>query len=535
MGYAVHKVIRNLIILFFSFFLFSTHLVAMSNDEYEKINKLVEQQNIEAAFAKVKSISSGKKKLEPKTLLILGKIYLELEKPKKAKEYFEKVLFSSTQYDGEAKAGIALSELKMGNFLEAKQLSTDATNLNPDDVYSKIIYAMAHASALTDDEEEKLFLNAMEAAGQSTFAGRKYVEILLRKNRIKEAEEILKKTIIQNSLDAPSMELYSNISWLKGNSEEAIKYRIDAEQAYRNAGNIIKADQIVRWLNFEAVPNIEIKVIEKPKPQNKENISEDTKIQPVDTKPAIVQDGPKIAEVQEKPEQTPNRKVFDPLEAPEPINIDPDKDVITGSGTIIANGREILTNRHVVEGLNYIIVRNGLGEVRRAEGVTLSEENDLAIVYLERPFSYEYAFSVNDFRTVGAGEQIYVMGYPMASTFGSFHPTITTGIVSNATGFAETPGEFQITAGINPGNSGGPIFNKFGKIVGVATGGIDKSLVLEEEGFIPDGINFGVNTPAVLDFLSRPVNASSSIDYEYDAQTLYRYMRSSVVFIVGQE
>ena len=74
--------------------------------------------------------------------------------------------------------------------------------------------------------------------------------------------------MIQNSLDAPSMELYSDISWLKGNSEEAIKYRIDAEQAYRNAGNIIKADQIVRWLNFEAVPNIEIKVIEKPKPQD---------------------------------------------------------------------------------------------------------------------------------------------------------------------------------------------------------------------------------------------------------------------------
>ena len=134
--------------------------------------------------------------------------------------------------------------------------------------------------------------------------------------------------MIQNSLDAPSMELYSNISWLKGNSEEAIKYRIDAEQAYRNAGNIIKADQIVRWLNFEAVPNIEIKVIEKPKPQNDENISEDTKIQPVDTKPAIVQDAPKISEVQEKPEPTPNRKVFDPLLSTRAKNIDPDKGVI---------------------------------------------------------------------------------------------------------------------------------------------------------------------------------------------------------------
>ena len=59
----------------------------------------------------------------------------------------------------------------MGNFLEAKQLSTDATNLNPDDVYSKIIYAMAHASALTNDEEEKLFLNAMEATGRVLLQG----------------------------------------------------------------------------------------------------------------------------------------------------------------------------------------------------------------------------------------------------------------------------------------------------------------------------------------------------------------------------
>ena len=66
MGHTVYKVIRNLIILFFSFFLFSTHLAAMSNDEYEKVNKLVEQQNIEAAFAKVKSISSGKKETRTK-------------------------------------------------------------------------------------------------------------------------------------------------------------------------------------------------------------------------------------------------------------------------------------------------------------------------------------------------------------------------------------------------------------------------------------------------------------------------------------
>ena len=53
------------------------------------------------------------------------------------------------------------------------------------------------------------------------------------------------------------------IFWVKGDTNNAIKFRTDAEAAYRNAGNNIKADEMVAWLNFEALSSA--KAIEQKK------------------------------------------------------------------------------------------------------------------------------------------------------------------------------------------------------------------------------------------------------------------------------
>ena len=83
------------------------------------------------------------------------------------------------------------------------------------------------------------------------------------------------------------------------------------------------------------------------------------------------------------------------------------------------------------------------------------------------------------------------------------------------------------------------IFNKFGEIVGIATGKINKEEVLKNEGFIPEDINYAVKTDRVASFLNLPIKVSlkntSETNYEYSAQELYKYMRSAVVLIVGQE
>ena len=56
----------------------------------------------------------------------------------------------------------------------------------------------------------------------------------------------------------------------------------------------------------------------------------------------------------------------------------------------------------------------------------------------------------------------------------------------------DSPGTFQITAKLNQGNSGGPIFSREGNILGIAVAKIDKTLMLQEEGMIPEDVNFGI-------------------------------------------
>ena len=96
---------------------------AQAQDEINKIRKLIESQNIEKAFEEIKAIQVGKAKLTPEVQLLFGELYLILEQPAKASEYFEKTLFSSTQLDDRANAGMAEANLALGNLARAEELA----------------------------------------------------------------------------------------------------------------------------------------------------------------------------------------------------------------------------------------------------------------------------------------------------------------------------------------------------------------------------------------------------------------------------
>ena len=202
-----------------------------------------------------------------------------------------------------------------------------------------------------------------------------------------------------------------------------------------------------------------------------------------------------------------------------------------GSGVVLNDGLWVLTNRHVAEKMEYASVRNGLGETREVEEIILSEDDDLAILILNKPFPEDYSLNFEDLKSVKTGEDIFVMGYPAAGLFGTFHPSITSGIISNPRGFGGKEGQFQMTAKINPGNSGGPIFNKFGEIVGLATGGLSQKVMKEES---LNNTFYGVTAIRAISFINRPIPVSMKPKFEYSSAELYKYMRSGVVFVVGQ-
>lgn len=139
-----------------------------------------------------------------------------------------------------------------------------------------------------------------------------------------------------------------------------------------------------------------------------------------------------------------------------------------GSGFIVDEEGYILTNNHVIQGVDKIIVKL-LDDNHNYEAkvVGTDPKTDLALIRINarRPLP---AVRLGDSDKIEPGEWVMAIGNPMGLT-----ATVTVGIVSakGRSGFGITQYEdfIQTDAAINPGNSGGPLININGEVIGVNT------------------------------------------------------------------
>ncbi|MCU7876996.1 MAG: DegQ family serine endoprotease [Candidatus Thiodiazotropha sp. (ex Lucinoma borealis)] len=134
-----------------------------------------------------------------------------------------------------------------------------------------------------------------------------------------------------------------------------------------------------------------------------------------------------------------------------------------GSGFIISVDGFILTNNHVVDEADQILVRMNDRREFVAEVIGKDERSDIALIKIDADDLP--VVEIGDSEKLKVGEWVLAIGSP----FGFDH-SVTAGIVS-AKG-RNLPSEnyvpfIQTDVAINPGNSGGPLFNLDGKVVGV--------------------------------------------------------------------
>ena len=142
----------------------------------------------------------------------------------------------------------------------------------------------------------------------------------------------------------------------------------------------------------------------------------------------------------------------------------------TGSGFIIDADGHILTNNHVVEGADEILVNLDDDNEYTATLIGTDPKTDIALIKINRekgdntPFPY---LRMGDSDKLEVGEWVVAIGNP----FGLPH-TVTVGVVS-AKGRNIGAGNYdefiQTDASINPGNSGGPLINIKGEVIGINT------------------------------------------------------------------
>lgn len=137
-----------------------------------------------------------------------------------------------------------------------------------------------------------------------------------------------------------------------------------------------------------------------------------------------------------------------------------------GSGVIIDHAGYILTNHHVINGADEIIVLLADGREALAREVGFDAETDLAALKIDLP-NLE-PITVDESNRARVGDVVLAIGNPYG-----FGQSVSQGIIS-ATGryglrLATYEDFIQTDAAINPGNSGGALINVDGKLLGINT------------------------------------------------------------------
>ena len=137
-----------------------------------------------------------------------------------------------------------------------------------------------------------------------------------------------------------------------------------------------------------------------------------------------------------------------------------------GSGVVVRDNGYILTNNHVVDGMDRLIVRLADGREFDAKVVGVDPDSDLAVVKIDA--TGLTAAKIGDADALRTGDWVVAVGTP----FGLEH-TVTAGIVSAKgranLGLNQFEDFIQTDAAVNPGNSGGPLVNLNGEVVGINT------------------------------------------------------------------
>jgi S1-C subfamily serine protease len=187
-----------------------------------------------------------------------------------------------------------------------------------------------------------------------------------------------------------------------------------------------------------------------------------------------------------------------------------------GSGVIYDKQGHILTNNHVVEGAEKLLVALPDGRSFEAKLIGRDPTTDLAVVQIsgsDLPIA-----ALGDSKQLQVGDWVVAIGNALALDGG---PTVTAGVVSALGRTVQEPSDtsaqgpylfdvIQTSAPINPGNSGGPLVNLAGQVIGINTLVAGQA----EPGVPAQGIGFAISLAAAKPIADQLV-ATGKVIYPY--------------------
>ena len=142
-----------------------------------------------------------------------------------------------------------------------------------------------------------------------------------------------------------------------------------------------------------------------------------------------------------------------------------------GTGVVVVDKGVILTNLHVVQGAERIVVTFADGSISEASITGTQPENDLAVLQAHTIPDDLHAATLRSTHDLQPGDQVVAVGFP----FG-IGPSASAGVISGLKREFRSPegrrplsNLIQFDAAANPGNSGGPLVTMEGEVIGIVT------------------------------------------------------------------
>lgn len=167
-----------------------------------------------------------------------------------------------------------------------------------------------------------------------------------------------------------------------------------------------------------------------------------------------------------------------------------------GSGVIINEGGNAITNAHVIQGETDIKATVWFPQpdgslsrtvIEDVEIVAVNNHLDLALIRIPHPEEKDFIFApLEREEAIELGQSVFAIGNPLG-----LERTLTQGVISTTQRSFDGLTYIQTDAAINPGNSGGPMFNTRGEVIGITNMG---ALAFQ-------GLNFAIPTRYVKDFI----------------------------------
>jgi serine protease Do len=188
---------------------------------------------------------------------------------------------------------------------------------------------------------------------------------------------------------------------------------------------------------------------------------------------------------------------------------------VEGSGFVYDTDGHIVTNNHVVENADRIVVTFSDGTEVEAKVVGTDPGSDLAVIQVDVNKSLLTPVPLADSDQLNVGQIVVAIGSP----FG-LQGSMTTGIISSLGRTLEAssttssdgtsysiPDIIQTDAAINPGNSGGPLLNLSGEVIGVNT-------AIESSTNSSAGVGYAIPSAIVKQIATTLIN-SGSVEHTY--------------------